>query len=74
MALLKEKIFGQMRYAQGLGFGKTHSQAVIVRAQIHSERSNILTMESFPPEARNLEYTIEYLIEDLEFRLPSPRI
>jgi hypothetical protein len=32
----------------------TYSHDVIVRAHIHSERSNILTMESYPPDARYL--------------------
>ena len=32
----------------------THSHDAIVRAQIHSFKSNMLTIESYPPEARYL--------------------
>lgn len=33
---------------------RTHSQTVMVRTQIHSARSNMFTIESFPPDARYL--------------------
>ena len=41
----------------GVGVGSrsgTYSQLVMVRAQIHSDRSNMFTMESWPPDARYL--------------------
>jgi hypothetical protein len=34
---------------------KTYSHTVIVLAQIHSDRSNMLTIESYPPDARYLQ-------------------
>lgn len=47
---------GQVRKERGnkISDTDTYSQDVIVRAQIHSERSNMLTIESYPPEARYL--------------------
>lgn len=50
MALLDEKI----RHDPRATCLATYSQDAIVLAQIHSFKSNILTIESYPPEARYL--------------------
>lgn len=54
---------------------RTYSHAVIVRAHIHSERSNMFTIESYPPEARYLQ-RVSYMAErdQKEGESPSPRI
>lgn len=56
----KEKLRALMafldeRYSYGSReLSTTYSQDAIVRAQIHSLKSNMLTIESYPPEARYL--------------------
>jgi hypothetical protein len=58
MAFLdKDNIVSAQSNEQIVCFG-AHSQAVMVRAQIHSDRSNMLTMESYPPDARYLLYDV----------------
>lgn len=55
--------------------GRTYSQDVIVRAHIHSVRSNILTMESYPPDARYLWCSLLSMATRQRWNnLPSARI
>lgn len=50
MALLGKRCSYELRDTLSI----TYSQDAIVRAQIHSFKSNMLTIESYPPEARYL--------------------
>lgn len=54
MAFLGKDDIASAQSSEQIIYFRTYSQAVMVRAQIHSDKSNMLTIESYPPEARYL--------------------